>query len=178
MLALFFVVVNVLFWIGIVLLQRWEFRAGRIPARRKWNPEHPDGSFLYLQDWYSGSFGDLLGLSCLAWAFGANLKYWTTGLLLSAFVMSLAITISLHYFWKRGRPNSGYPARGEISISGKAHLLYSFIHISIALSLFFGILSGDAGTTILIPTLCGVVLYGISLLCDVHMGKFSRRSLF
>ncbi|MFZ1720825.1 MAG: hypothetical protein WAU28_05810 [Candidatus Moraniibacteriota bacterium] len=174
MISWLFVLVNILFWLGIILLQQWEFRTKRIPERKKWSRTRPDESFLYLQDWYAGNFGDLLGLSCLVWAFGANRVHWSGEFLLVAFAIGLAVTILLHFFWKSVRPNSGYPVQGEISLSGRAHLLYVFIHISIALSLFFNILIGVAGTLTLIATACGVILYGVSLLWDVHGGKFSR----
>lgn len=175
MISWLFVLVNILFWLGIILLQQWEFRTGRILERKKWNPTRPDESFLYLQDWYTGNFGDLLGLSCLVWAFGANRAHWSGEFFVVAFTVGLVVTILLHFLWKSVRPNSGYPAQGEISLSGRVHLFYALIHITIALSLFFDIFIGAVTTSTLIATVCGVIFYGISLLCDVHGGKFSRQ---
>jgi hypothetical protein len=169
---LLFVASNIIFWLGLIGVQYGEFRMGRIPHKRSWSRTCPKEYFLYLEDWNTGSWGDVVGLSCMAYAFGAQSE-WSWNTLLIAGFIGLLSTLVLHTFWKMGLPNSGYPYSGKLSLSGKLHLLYTWAQTSIALALLIVFWNGALIVPSMVAISVGAIVYGSSFLCDFLQGKFT-----
>lgn len=158
----FFLGLSVGLWLLVFCIQQWESRIGKIPGQRKWNRNAPWESFLYLQDWNTGSWGDIFGLSLLAFAFG-NGSYFSG--------RKSDYTAFLHKIWKKSNSNSGYPDKGEISWSGGAHLIYTLFHSFVVVSL---LLSFDAWKDeTVVPLVIGSCIYFSACLVDWYQGKLS-----
>lgn len=175
MVAWIFLGCNIVLWLSAFLVEKWEFRVGRMPERKKWQQENPGASFLYLTDWHTGSWGDLVGLSLVAWSFGESLVVWHHGVSLMALVVSLGVTAGFHRLWWRnnGVSNSGYPKDRQLSLFGKMHLVYTAALLYVSAYLLFLIMLREASGTVTSIALFGGALYGISFLCDYREGKFS-----
>lgn len=165
---------NIVSWFIIFIVQNWESQKGLIPQRKKWDINDPKKSFLYLQDWFTGTWGDLFGLSFVAWAFGASVDVWSGADAFVALAISLAITYCLHLIWKNGLPNAGYPDRGTISLSGRTHLAYTSVLVFITAYLFLILLMGKVSAPAMLAATFGIMIYMISLIFDYKEGKFSR----
>lgn len=167
----FFLGLSIGLWLLVFCIQQWESRMGKIPGRRKWNRNAPQESFLYLQDWNTGSWGDIFGLSLLAFAFGNSSYFSGRKSDYIAFLIAVVFTAFLHKIWKKSNPNSGYPDKGEISWSGVAHLIYTLFHSFIVASL---LLSFNAwGDEVVVPLVIGGCIYLSACLVDWYQGKLS-----
>lgn len=168
----FFIFLNIFFWVLIFLVQSYEGYKQLIPKRRPGNRANSSESFLYIQDWHTGSWGDLIGLSLTSFAFGEVLNSRENCFFIIAFSLSILITLCLHLIWKKGQPNAGYPFKGKMSYSGKLHLVYSMMHVYMISYLLLMLIFKEVGLQIMIVTGIGVMIYLFSFYFDYKLGKF------
>ncbi|HEV3244792.1 MAG TPA: hypothetical protein VG102_00350 [Candidatus Paceibacterota bacterium] len=171
-----FVTVHLLFWFIISVIESWESRTGRIPARRGWDDVSP---FPYFQDWHTVTWGDLAGLSLIDFSAGyilcATIPSW--GAVLLSLVVAALGALSFHFrcMSRLHKPDSGYPAPGVISAHGFAHVVYFFIQLSICMLAAFLALEGKLTGTVLFAALLGGAVYVASFLFDWYPGRYSLK---
>ena len=169
--ALLFVTLHLLFWCLIMLVQEVEEGEGRIPKRSvsKTKP------FRYLQDWYTATWGDWVGLSLVVAV--AGYVYTTAHLpfVAVATLVGFVGTIVFHLWGmdERHRPDSGYPTAGTMSHSGALHLFYFFAQASVGAYVAVLALTGLLQGVPLYLAAVGGAVYMLSFLYDIHTGKFA-----
>lgn len=132
--------------------------------------------FLYMQDFATNSWGDLLGLSLIQtgfahlWVTGClSLLEWTELVLVATITSGIFLYVCLQTHHK---PDSGFPEIGKISSSGKWHIPYFGINAGIAavdIHLLFGPLRGSA----MWLSLAGGAIYVVAIACDIAHGNFA-----
>lgn len=176
-----------LLWLALMFfIQSLESRTGRIPKRKKYNPQAPTESVLYLRDFSTITWGDTVGLSLVD--FGITILLQRAGplpysALLSGMGAALSITLMYHIFCLHflNAQDSMYPAPKTVSWTGRMHLAYVFAQL-LMVSLGFWILAlalfgkVPLSLSILIGSavgLCGGALYlGIWFFMVLRLKRF------
>jgi len=171
------VVLNFSLWFCVFCAQYVERWRGRIDNRRKHNPKVPTESFLYIQDFHTGLWGDLIGLSLINVAFAVMMARTKASLrvLIIPIVAGISITTLFHracmdLFHK---PDHGYPASGVVSLSGRAHLVYfagQIVVVTHVLKLFGSRKTSKTTATI---GFLGACIYIFAFILDVKSGRFA-----
>ena len=174
LLGLLCVATNLTFWFFITAVEQFEYRHGWIPKQRAWTSEKP---FPYLANWHTGSWGDLIGLSLIDFSVGLYLSTYPS---LSFHEIALIIVIGslatnvfrVHNLVPDHRPDSGIPKPGTFSWSGKVHLLYFLLQVSLGLYVFELILMHTLNGYALCIALIGGMIYVASAVADWYAGRF------
>ena len=180
--ALTAVFANLLFIGGMWRTQNWESRSGRIPQRVPHDSKNPTGSFLYLQDFWTSTLGDLLGLSLVDYGVVVLLQdLWPLPFLGIEACAAVGFMGTWVFLWKcltpRHKPDAGYPAAGKMSATGTVHLLYYWIQVTIScigLWIIGLMLLGQTPWTL--PAflgLGGATFFFATFLWDVRTGRFA-----
>lgn len=158
-------------WLGLMFVVQKKDK--NLPPRLSLIPE-TNQKFLYMQDFWTMTWGDTVGLTLIYTAFvhlAANgcmeIRHWI------AFVM-LATIFSFQFARmctsKEHKPDWGFPDIGKISWGGIIHL--SYFGVGVAMNMlcvwFADYLSGQ----ILIVLFSGVMFYAVCLIEDIRSGNF------
>ena len=171
-----FVVVHLVYWFSITFVEAYESRTGMIPARRPWDDPHP---FPYFCDWYTCSWGDLIGLTLIDWSAGYAFSFSIPSLklaLVSVVVGALGAAIfHLLCMSRRHKPDSGYPAPGKRSPHALAHEWYFFLQLTLCALLVELAVTHELVGLPLRVALVGGAVYAVCFFADLYLGYFSPR---
>jgi hypothetical protein len=164
-LGIIVVLINLFFILAIYLIQIFESKRKLIPKRKK--------NFLYLWDFNTGLWGDLIGLSLIDLSLismGFNLGIITISLLIS-----LAATTIFHLrcIGEKHKPDAGYPSKGKTSLSGRLHLVYFFVQFEIFVYTLINFIS-PRSTNLKLTWILGLSIYATSFFIDIFQGKFDN----
>lgn len=132
--------------------------------------------FLYMQDFWTMTLGDLFGVPLILNAFvhlavNGNIGLWQW----LAFAVIVPVDATLFYRMctsKNHKPDMGYPDAGQVSITGLAHLPYHGICVAAALFAAGHAFAGNVTGSVLGLALLGVAVYIFSFAADVVSGNF------
>lgn len=159
-----------------------QFLAEKIDkANRKISDRHSvipgtNQKFLYWEDFYMQTYGDLLGL---VWVMNSFVQLLVNGkvnnlmwLIFAGFAI-LGVYLTLKTcLAKNHKPDWGYPAVGKISLGGISHLPYFGIQLGMAAVCFIKIFSGELFGLPLLTTLGGGIIIVIMAFLDWQAGHF------
>jgi len=156
-------------------VQRLESRCHLIPRRWSIIPGTKQ-KFLYWQDYYTNTWGDLLGL---VWLMNGIFHLLGAGSisifqLFMALFMAVLITLLCWGYWlgRQHKPDWCFPAINETSMSGRFHLAYFGLMVGLAylciLSAFFGRLTGAPLYLVVI----GSLIWFFTIWLDSRAGHF------
>lgn len=128
---------NILFVGCMWSIQSWESRNGRIDQRVRHDPRNPLDSFLYLQDFWTNTWGDILGLSLVDYAVTFLIQdTWpldSFGIAACIGVGAIATAVFLvACLGKRHKPDAGYSKTGKVSLAARMHLLYFAVQVAVS----------------------------------------------
>ncbi len=128
-------VVNALCLAAMYAVQYRESAAGRLPERRSWIPGTRQ-DFLYLQDFHTTSWGDLLTLPPIAATFawlklGGYVARWEV-ILMGAIALIAAKSFRRMCLSPTHKPDMGYPGIGEVGRVAWLHEPYFGLYIAMA----------------------------------------------
>ena len=166
---------NINLWVfGMYFVQVWESETGRIPPRKKWNPERPADSFPYLEDYHTGSWGDLIGLSLINFAvagtlFSQGFSQWMI------FCVGFGVVATIVFdqvVRKAGRRRSDWKCvDNRLTWAGKAHDVYFFGQMTSAvIALVLALVTRQMTGPMITIGLVGGALYIIPSIIDHRRG--------
>lgn len=129
--------------------------------------------FLYIQDFYTMTWGDLFAIPLILNAFAHvvvnDLTYLWIALpiaMVCAFGFEGVCTNKDH------KPDYGFPKTGETSFAGILHLFYFGFGMSASIMCLWNIYKGNLTGNVLWVAVGGAVLYIITFIADAFCGNF------
>ncbi|PKM91803.1 hypothetical protein CVU82_01180 [Candidatus Falkowbacteria bacterium HGW-Falkowbacteria-1] len=168
---------NTLFCLSQYLAEQLDKKRGNLPSRKSIISSSKQ-KFLYWEDFYTQTYGDLFGLVWITNGFiHLAIKGEITNLEWVIFI-AFSIILATIFAWMNLRPSHkpdwGYPQKGKISLGGISHLPYFGILSGMALICFINIISGDLRGAPLWATLAGGLFYIIMTVADIKSGNFDE----
>jgi len=167
---------NLVFWLTMAGVQKWESHTGRIPSR--------SGKFLYMKDFHTNGWADFFALTLVDMTVGALIaQAWSPHAILPTFLLGgmgvgSAAVFAVICLAPNHKPDWGYPEAGKISWGGRVHLVYFGFHVAYVL-LGFGLLLRVVitGAFLELALLIGFGLFGllsyiVAFILDVKHGNF------
>jgi len=160
-------------------VQDWEMVNGRIPDRREHNPERPTEGFLYIQDYATTLWGDLLALSFIDMAVGERIAEGFPAWLPVALCFGVGAGIATYFHFKEWmglyhKPDWAYPWKGKVSAGGKLHTVYFSLQVSVVLMGAWFLVTGSLSLFQALAVLVGGVLYLFAIYCDVKSKRWVK----
>ncbi len=158
--------------------ERIDRKRGKIAKRHSIVPG-ANNKFLYWEDYYTQTYGDLL---CLVWVMNGFAHLLITGRisatqwLIFFIVKIIAITIFLYLNLKPGhKVDWGWPTEGKISLGGFSHLPYFGGLSAMSVICLINIISGELNGLLLYSTLIGGLSYIVTIMADIKSGHFKNK---
>lgn len=168
------VVGNVLFWLAMFFIERYEARRGLIPKREKRDKQGK--GFLYLNDYSTASWGDYVGFSLVDLGAAAGLAtFWANEAIAIAGAGGLLVTLIFYFYSEKTtyRPGSLFSIRGKMSQTGKVHAVYYFVQATVAVWSLYALFALPLPSKAMYPILFGVIIYIVAFLNDCRLHRFS-----
>jgi len=162
-----------LFWVGVMFAAQQLDKS--LPPRHSLIPG-TNQKFLYMQDWYTMKYGDVVAVPLIVNAFVhlVALGYISGVQWAITFMLSLLLTIiGIKSCLGPGhKPDQGFPEAGKISLQGKLHMPYFGIGWSMGLVSFYHLVIGHVSGPVLWLGLFGAVFYIAMLGMEFKSGNF------
>ena len=166
------VVLNLALWLSMFFLQNWEAGKERIAPRKKHNPLKPREGFLYMQDYHSTSWGDIIALSFIDLAVGNELaqgpfpSWWAL-----AACIALSGIITAFFYWEiwlvpSHKPDWAFPKAKKVSFAGWLFLWYFYLQLAAAFLAFYFLVTGKLTWLQALVGLLGGGLYLLAMYLD------------
>lgn len=133
--------------------------------------------FIYIQDFWTMTFGDMLGVPLVFAAFlhtalsSLNLWQWE---LFAGLSLILALGFCKMCFSKSHKPDMGFPEIGKISWVGIIHLPYFGSGVAAALFDLWFIWTGELQGVPLYVGLAGAAIYAVAFILEIKCGNFDK----
>jgi len=155
------------------LVQQWELKQGRIPARK--SPiSDTNQRFNHWQDAHCQTWGDMAGLGLvvsvfthLVWNGFMGLEEWSLFVVLSILGAWTWYRVGTHEKYK---PNWSFPETGRVSLGGMVHLAYFGMNVAASTICILHVFSGDIRGTSLWLTLTGWTIFALAVVVDTALG--------
>ncbi len=168
-------VINTALCLLQLLAERIDVARGTIPSRHSLIPGTSQ-KFLYWEDFYMQTYGDLLGLVWVMNGFAqllvaGKISYfmWFVFALFAILGAYMALKSCLS---KEHKPDWGYPEIGKISLGGISHVPYFGIQLAMGVVCLIKAFTGDLNGLPLITTIGGVVIIIAMAIMDWKSGHF------
>jgi len=162
-----------LFCVGLMFWAQWIDKG--LPTRGS-TITGTHQKFLYMQDFYHCTWGNLIGVPLIICAFGhlmANgfLNWWQWML-----ICLLAILSAIRYLQsglsENHKPDQGYPCTGEISLYGLYYLLYFGVCIAMSTTVICYAFVKSFQVTVHYLAAFGLIQYVVCYTADIMTGHF------
>lgn len=126
-----------------------------------------------MQDFYTMTWGDLIGLALIFNAFAhlvvaGRVNLWVAAAIaVAGGLLFMAMCLSGSH-----KPDYGYPAVGAISLAGYLHLVYFGVGLSAGLMCAWAIVTGDLRGPVMWVAIAGGALYLGTFVLDITSGNF------
>lgn len=143
--------------------------------------------FLYVQDFHSCTWGDLIGLPLIMNAFvhlvaggyitnhaGWQQIQWAIFVLI---VIVDGLGFLLMCLGKGHKPDQGFPEIGKVSWHGLSHLPYHGVGVAMSVFSIYHAVIGNLRGPVLYVALLGAVIYIASFVTDMKVGNFDPLKL-
>jgi hypothetical protein len=157
------------------LAERVDMANGKILARHAIIP-NTNQKFLYWEDFYMQTYGDLLGL---VWVMNAFFQLVAAGKINNVMWFIFALFAVLGVFFtlktclaKNHKPDWGYPEIGKISLGGISHLPYFGIQLGMGVVCLIKAFTGELTGLVLISAIGGGIIIVIMAILDWKTGHF------
>lgn len=160
-------------WIGVMYaLQQID---KNLPPRHSIIPG-TNQKFLYMQDFYTMFWGDMIGVTLIANAF-VHLAVNSHVALWEWIVFILITVVDGFRFMKmcltqNHKPDQGFPEIGKVSWHGLSHLPYHGAGVAMALFAIWHIITGELRGSVMYVALVGGTIYVASFITDIKTGNF------
>jgi hypothetical protein len=169
-------IVNLCLWFLFFSAQEYAGKQGTLPQRKPFGAVSFSNDFLYVQDYFSTFWGDLVGMSLIDAAFVLIFKQLCINpeILMPAFLSAIAATFLFHTSntHPSHRPNFSYPKWGVMSVSGILHLFYFFLQTTIVSFTGIFLVVKEADRLVIMLFGLGLIFYLGMFLLDVFTGRF------
>ena len=159
------------------MLEQRDLTKGIIEPRHSIILGSDNQKILYWEDFYTQTYGDFLGL---VWVMNCFFHLWVAGQLrLVDFFIFLIFGISIMYAFilnkinAKSRPDWGKTLNGKLTIGAISHFPYFALLSGMSAVCIFNILLGKVTKLLLILTLLGAIIYGVTVLLDIISGNFT-----
>ena len=158
------------------LLEQRDKRRGIIEPRHSIIPGS-DQKILYWEDFYTQTYGDFLGLIWIMNCFCQLLVKGQLGLM-DILILIIVGGASVYLFIinklnPRSKPDWGKTLDGKLTIGAISHFPYFALLSGMSAVCLINMLLGQVTGWLLITTLIGTVIYGITVLLDFTSENFS-----
>jgi predicted small integral membrane protein len=167
------VLVNSLWMVAMFLAQ--ELEPG-MPPRRIIIPGTREQKFLYMQDFWTMTYGDFFGVALVNTAFvhlavngHLGAWHWVTFVVL---VLVFMVGFAKMCLGKNHKPDMGFPEIGKISWIGILHLPYFGSGVVAGAFCIWFIFSGALRGPVLYTSLLGAVMYAVFWVAEIKSGNF------
>jgi|GEM_PF-940942 len=170
---LFSLGVNTIMCLLQFFIQEVEKGDGKLPRRHSIIPG-TDQKFLYWQDFYTQTYGDLIGLMLVLNGF---LHIFNRLRNAEIFIFAVIGLIAMIAFFaprlsKNHKPSWGEPRAGQISFGGFVHSFYSSLLSAMSCLCLWSIITGRMAGVLLWLTLVGGIIWVVALIMDTISGNF------
>ena len=150
-------------------------RNSAIPGTRQDpdDPKSPPQKFLYIQDFWTMTWGDGIGVLLIVNAFVhlavkdiTNL-WWGLPIVLISGLGFLKMCLG-----KGHKPDYGFPDIGKVSLAGILHLFYFGAGIAASVICVWNLITGDLRGPVMWVSLAGGAFYIICFVLEVRSGNF------
>ncbi len=146
-----------------------------LPTRRSIIPG-TNQKFIYVQDFWTMTWGDGLGASLIATAFVhlvmsgyVDFRQWIVFVAIAGISSLIFLKLCLG---KDHKPDYGFPEIGEISTAGILHLPYFGVGIAVSALCVWHILAGNMQDPFMWVGLTGGAIYITCFVADIQSGNF------
>ncbi|MFZ2150028.1 MAG: hypothetical protein WAV15_02635 [Minisyncoccia bacterium] len=174
----FFAVAINLFYIGTMYISQRLDR--NLPPRRS-IITNTRQKFLYMQDFYTLTYGDILGISSIAIGFAhltvsgyVSAYQWIYSLVIGAVSTLLFAKICLRV---KHKPDMGFPSTGRISWIGAIHFIYFFAGVTTSTICAWNLITGKLTGPLMWTVIAGGGFYIICCILDFMFGNFDSLSI-
>lgn len=148
-------------------------KRGKIPLRHSLIPGTKE-KFLHWEDYYSSTYGDLLGMPLVIYGFYQLIPHLSSYELIS--FGPLCIVSNIFYLAPRllsvRRISWGEPAIGKISLGGYVHSFYFALLLSMLMMCFYGALTHKITSPTTWMVVLGISIWGAFFMADIRSGHF------
>ena len=163
------VVVNVL-CMGVMLIAQSLDKS--LPPRNSTIPK-TNQKFLYIQDFWTMTWGDGVGVPLIVNAFVHLAMQDTTNLWWGLFVAVVSVLGFLKMcLGKNHKPDYGFPDIGKISCAGILHLFYFGAGIAASVMCAWNLVTGDLRGPVMWVALAGGAFYIGCFIAEIRSGNF------
>lgn len=162
-----------LFWITLMFAAQQLDKS--LPLRHSLIPGTKQ-KFLYMQDWYTCTWGDMFALPFILSAFAhlaingyIGLYQW---ILFGILVAILSVGFLVMCLGKDHKPDQGYPEVGKVSWQGILHLPHFGVAVAMSLLIIWHLILGHVTGLVLYLTLAGAVAWFYTFYLDAKTGNF------
>ncbi len=172
---LFVVLLNSLLCLLQYLMGQIDSLRGRIAPRHSIIPGTRQ-KFLYWEDFYTQTYGDLLGLLWIMNTFAhliisGKIDHLEWVIFVIVCVGSILVFL-LSCLSPEHKPDWGYPLPGKISLGGLTHLPYFGALSGMAVISALNIVQGEIKGALFWATLMGALIYLFAFILDIKAGNF------
>lgn len=160
-------------WIGVMFAAQQTDKS--LPPRHSIIPG-TNQKFLYMQDFWTMTWGDLVGVAMINTAFAHlamngyfGMWHWIT---FAALVFAFSAQLAKVGMNQGHKPDMGFPEIGKISWIGILHLPYYGIGVAAGIFCAWFIFTGDLHGLVLYVGLHGAVFYALCFIAEVQSGNF------
>jgi hypothetical protein len=162
-----------LFWIGVMFTAQQLNRS--LPPRRSTIPG-TNQRFLYMQDFWTMTWGDFIGVALINTAFVHLAVHGCLGVWHWTIFGISAIVISVLFakmcMGQEHKPDYGFPRIGSISTAGVLHLPYLGVGVAAGVFCIWFILTGDLRGPVFYVGLGGGAFYALCFVAEIKSGNF------
>jgi hypothetical protein len=171
------ILLNTKLCLGQFVAQKIDKKNKRIPQRHS-IISGTEQKFLYWEDFYTQTYGDILGLTWIMNTFAhllVNEKIgWHLWIVFIAVLFTTTIAfLSTHLNHDR-KPDWGFPKNGNISLGGISHLSYFSLNSGMATICLLEMLRGELSGILLWTALSGLLIWILSAMADYYAGHFDK----
>ncbi len=132
--------------------------------------------FLYMQDFYTMTWGDLIGLSFIGNAFVHLVVYGQVGvwhwLVFAVLAVVFAVVYLVMWLGPNHKPDIGFPKAGKIGLQGIVHQPYFGFYMALSVLCIWFIFTGSLNGVVLYVGLVGALFYLVCHEADKLTGNF------
>jgi len=167
------VVANLLWMVAMFAAQQFDKKLPRRHLIIPWTNQ----KFLYMQDFWTMTWGDLIGVPLIWVAFihlavyrHLGIWHWLCYLALAVIVSAIFLKMCLS---SKHKPDMGFPRLGRISRTGIIHLPYFGFGVTSAIFCLWFIITGELWESVLLVGLGGALLYAHCFVADIVSGNLA-----
>lgn len=166
------VLVN-LAWISVMFVAQQADKS--LPARNS-IISGTNQKFLHMQDFWTMTWGDLVGVALINTAFlhlavNGFLGVWRW-IAFAVLVIGFSVQFAKMCLSQGHKPDMGFPDIGKISLIGKIHLPYYATGMAAGAFCILAIFTGDLRGPVLYVGLGGAAVYALCFVAEIKSGNF------